>query len=114
MEFCILEFWILEFWNLEFWILNPAFFFRSWIWDFDIFCGSRNSFLGTVSFSLREDFGEVWSLNLESWNLEFGFWSLDSGLPAKKKQEHNYYIGRTYHGNLRYPPKATPQEIRAY
>ena len=36
---------------------------RSWIWDFHIFCGSKTSFLGAVSFFWK-DFGEVWSLKL--------------------------------------------------
>ena len=59
---------------------------RSWIWDFDIFCGSKKRFSRDLFIFLRR----FWrSLEFESWNLEFGFWVLEfrfrlaSTLPAK-------------------------------
>ena len=74
-------FWILDFVDLGFGILIPSSritgfvnvpvmprsigkIVRSWIWDFHIFCGSKTSFLGAVSFFFWKDFGEVWSLKL--------------------------------------------------
>ena len=42
------------------------------------------------------------SLDFESWNLEFGFWSLDSGSPTQKnkKQYIAYRGGRAPEGEL--------------
>ena len=64
---------------------------RSWIWDFDIFCGSKKRFSRDRFIFLRR----FWrSLEFESWNLEFGFWVLEfrfrlaSTLPAKPSFSH--------------------------
>ena len=56
-----------------------------------IFCGYKKGFLGTLSFCWR---GFWRSLDFESWNLEFGFWSLDSGSPTQKnKKQYIAYRG---------------------